>query len=106
MRAAGLAAVPYHNHVPTLGEWGWVVGLRTGRGAGGSDALKPADRVRSRLAGLDFAAVETRFLNPEAMLSMLNFGKGTFDDIDEIEASGESDLAVFYYYRDSDWDLY
>ncbi len=106
VRSAGLAAVPYHNHVPTLGEWGWVLGLRTGRGAGEGDAAGAADRVRSRLAELDFADLETRFLNPDAMLSMLHFGKGTLDDIDEVDVSEESNLAVFYYYRDSDWDLY
>ena len=37
------------------------------------------------------------------MLSMLHFGKG-FDD--EVEVSDETNFAVFYDYRDGDWDLY
>ena len=40
------------------------------------------------------------------MVGMMHFGKGTFDDLSEIEVSNTSNLAVFYYYRDSDWDLY
>ncbi len=117
MRAAGLGAVPYHNHVPTMGEWGFVLGLRlaepgasgaesANRASGAESADRAGTRVRSRLMELDFAGLETRFLNPDAMVSMLHFGKGTLDGAGEIEVSDESNLAVFYYYRDSDWDLY
>ena len=104
VRAAGLAAVPYHNHVPTLGEWGWVLGVAPARRTAG-DVPTP-ETVRARLLELDFAGLETRFLNREAMVAMLHFGKGTFDDLEAIEVSEAANLAVFTYYRDSDWDLY
>lgn len=100
--AAGLVAVPYHNHVPTMGEWGWVLGLKKGPGAGELSG----EALRDRLAEEKFDEVETRFLNRDAMLSMLHFGKGILDDLPEIAVSEESDLAVFTYYRDGDWDLY
>ncbi len=109
VRAAGLVAVPYHNHVPTMGEWGWVLGLRPGgeRSAGEpASSGAAAERLRARLLELDFSATPTRFLNREAMVSMLHFGKGTFEDLDDIEVNEDSSLEVFYYYRDSDWDLY
>ena len=98
-------AVPYHNHVPTLGEWGWVLGVRVGsRPATGGD-LDP-EKLRARLVGLEFGGLETRFLNRDAMHSMLYFGKGFLDDLDAVTVSDESDLAVFHYYRDGAWDLY
>ena len=98
MEAAGLITVRYHNHVPTMGEWGWVLGMR-GRDA----AAQPDDWLRQRLAALSFETLDTRFLNRDAMLSMLHFGKG-FDG--EGEVSNETNFAIFYYYRDGDWDLY
>ena len=56
--------------------------------------------LKKRLSELSFEGLETRFLNRDAMLSMLNFGKG-FDT--EVEVSDERNLSVFYYYRDGDW---
>jgi spermidine synthase len=100
--AAGLVAVPYHNHLPTMGEWGWVVGWKSG--PVGSEI--PPEVLRDRLLEVDFNGIETRFLNREAMLSMLHFGKGVLDDLPTIEVSEESDLHVFSYYRNGAWDLY
>ena len=28
VRAAGFSAMPYHNQIPTMGEWGWVLAMR------------------------------------------------------------------------------
>ncbi len=109
VRAAGLAAVPYHTHVPTLGEWGWVLAQRGPSTAPElSTEPQPSTDVdlRTRLMALDFDDLQTRFLNTDAMVAMLHFGKGVLDDIETIDVSEESSLAVFTYYRDSDWDLY
>ena len=98
MEAAGFVTARYHNHVPTMGEWGWVLGMR------GRDETTPDSQwLRDRLTGLSFERLGTRFLNQDAMVSMLHFGKG-FDD--EVEVSNETTLAVFYYYRDGDWEAY
>ena len=115
VRAAGLDAVPMHNHVPTLGEWGWVI-ARKGPARAPLDALPASapgvvaeasaeahDRLRERLLALDFEHLETTFVNRDAMVSMLYFGKG-FDK--QVDASDHSNLAVFYYYRDGNWDAY
>jgi len=99
VRSAGFAAVPYHNHVPTMGEWGWVLGRKPPEGA----ALA-TETLRAQLLELPSAEIETRFLNREAMLSMLHFGKGTIET--EVEVTETSNLAVYHYYRQGDWDLY
>lgn len=99
--ASGLTAVPYHNHVPTMGEWGWVLGVKPPA----SRAIE-AEALRQRLVEARFDGLETRFLNHDAMVSMLHFGKGLLDNRDTIRVSDEQELAVFYYYRDGAWDLY
>ena len=43
---------------------------------------------------LDFAGLETRFLNRDAMVSMLHFGKGVLDELPEVEVNDEVDAIV------------
>ena len=101
MAAAGLTTASYHNHVPTMGELGWVLGMR---GRDGTRPVPERDRagLRQRLAALTFETLDTRFVNRDAMVSMLHFGKG-FDDA--VDVSDETNFAIFYYYRDGDWEL-
>ena len=101
MDAARLITASYHNHVPTMGELGFVLGMR-GRDDTAPGDDQDRDRFRQRLAGLSFERLGTRFLNRDAMVSMLHFGKG-FDD--EVDVSDETNFAIFYYYRDGDWVL-
>ncbi len=98
LRASGLPAVALHNHIPTMGEWGWALGLKA-PGVG-------TEELKKRLAGLRFADLETRFLNQNAMYSMLNFGKGILDDLDEIRVNSELDLPLYRYYQRGEWDFY
>ena len=98
MREAGFACVPYHNQVPTLGEWGWVLGMDAGE-------TDEAD-LRKALLGLTFERVPTRFLNREALVSMLHFGKGVFDDYGRLEVNRKSHPVLTEYYRRGKWDFY
>jgi spermidine synthase len=93
MTSAGFSALPYHTYVPTMSDWGWVLGVRE---KSGPDPAK-------RLQAVDFDRVETQFLNREAMTGMLSFGKGQFDGLANIEASTELAPSVDRYYRDSEW---
>jgi len=96
--AGGFVTVPYHNHIPTMGEWGWVIGLNIPPG-------RTFDLKRHLLAQ-DYTQVETRFLNRDAMVAMLHFGKGLFDDETEVVVNDEFELTLYRYYRDGAWDLY
>ncbi|MFQ5632010.1 MAG: polyamine aminopropyltransferase [bacterium] len=97
MQAAGLTAIPYHNHIPTMGEWGWVLGVK-------ADVEKSA--LKKHLENVTFDQIETRFLNTDAMRNMLNFGKGLFENLHEIEVNDEFNLALFHYYQKGEWDFY
>jgi len=90
MRAGGLAAVPYHQNVPTFGEWGWWIG-----GLGGAYTR---EQIRISLRGIETVDADTRYLTPEIIASSLSFGKGMLDT-GEAEVSTLLNSAVFHYYR-------
>jgi spermidine synthase len=96
MRAAGLAVVPFHDNVPSFGEWGWWLAGREG-------ALYDAAKLRARLEGIRELPVETRYLTPELIHGSLNFGR------DQLETSEKAittltDSRILQYYLKS-WDI-
>lgn len=93
MQSAGFSVVPYHTYVPTMSDWGWVLGVRGKSGA----------NLKGRLLEIDFEGLETRYLNAESMAGMLSFGKGMFDEVGEILISTELEPKVDQYYRESEW---
>lgn len=82
-----LKPMPYHVHVPSFGEWGFVMASR-----------RPVEPRRLR------PSVPTRFLNQEALAAMFGFGR-------DIGASGEVevnrlDRPVLYIYYQRGWKRY
>ena len=98
MEAAGFSTLPYQNSIPSMGQWGWVLGVR--------QKAMPAQRLKQDLTALEFADIETRFLNRDAMISMAHFGKGLFEKEDKIEPNTQFDHHILKYYRQGSWDLY
>lgn len=98
IEAAGFTTTAFHNNIPTMGEWGWVLGVKTAQ----SDTLD----LKSGLENLRFDDVQTRFLNQDAMKSMLYFGKDTFADLPYIEVNDEYNLVLYQYYQKGEWDYY
>ena len=95
MQSAGLTVLPYHNAIPTMGEWSWILGMRP-------DVITPT-ALRDRVLGLDFSDVETEFLNHEAMNGLIRFWKGTWEGVDEIEINTELEPVIDRYYRQAEW---
>jgi spermidine synthase len=100
VRASGFAALPYHNPVPTMGEWGWVIAVR--REAASRETL------RRRLLAADFDAIPTRFMNRDAMVAMLHFGKGVVGEaqLADIAVNTELNPVLFRYYLSGTWGVY
>lgn len=100
MQAAGLTTLPYHNQVPTLGEWGWVLGVN----------YKDADLnlLKKIVSSFEFKDIDTRFLNHGAMISMIYFGKGMFEPelVDSIKVNRISDPVLLNYYHKGSWGIY
>ncbi len=71
LEAAGLAATPYHDNVPSFGEWGWWIG--------GNAKLYDADRIRGMVGENRVMNEHTRYLTPEMMQASFIFGKGQLE---------------------------
>ena len=100
IKKAGFAVIPYHNHIPTMGEWGWVIG---------ADAkLINESCFKKKILGKNFENMDTRFLNNDAMLSMLYFGKDVFnkEELKRIKENTEIDPVLYRYYLAGSWDMY
>jgi spermidine synthase len=100
IRAAGFEALPYHNQVPTMGEWGWVLAGH-GESPGGT-------KLAGRMGSLDFTGIPTRYLNRDAARAMTGFGKGLFEKamMDSVEINTRHKPVLAGYYRDGRWETY
>ena len=67
MKSAGLCVVPYHDNVPSFGEWAWWIG--------GRDSNTDASELRNRLSSLSDWTEPTRYLTPELVRASLSFGR-------------------------------
>ncbi len=98
MASAGFETLPLHNHVLTLGEWGWVLGMKENWTKG---------NLKTKARQLSFKDVETKWLNQEAMLMMSSFGKDIYFKVqDSIEVNHIQDPVLYRYYLKGNWDLY
>ncbi|WP_035236096.1 polyamine aminopropyltransferase [Desulfobacter vibrioformis] len=66
LASAGFFILPYHENVPSFGDWGWFLCTRKDWGSA---------FWQQRIAALEFS-VPTRFLTPEVFRRELVFGKG------------------------------
>ncbi len=100
IREAGFSILPYHNHIPTMGEWGWILGVRKGE--------PDEDILKEKAVRIDFSDVQTRFLNTDAMISMVHFGKGILDgeEIESIQINSELNPVLYRYYLSGAWEVY
>jgi spermidine synthase len=100
IRSAGFSTLPYHNQIPTMGEWGWVLGV---------DARDISDqKLKKKLLQTDIRNVETKFINRDALVSMIHFGKGIIDAavLDAIDINTEISPVLYHYYLAGNWGVY
>lgn len=98
MEAAGFSAIPLHNQVLTMGEWGWVLGV--------NDQVSDEQMI-TRLKSADYSKIKTRWLNNEAIDLITSFGKNYFlDSYDSIKVNKVHDPVLYRYYLKGSWDLY
>ena len=71
LKAAGFDVVPYHDNVPSFGEWGWWIAVKG----------KSATETRAALANLGKLEISTHYLTSELIAAALVFGKNQLDSI-------------------------
>ena len=98
MAEAGFSVLPYHNNVPTLGDWGFILGI--------DNTLMTEATLKQAVLDISFDTVETRFLSGKAMTGMVQFGKGLFEREDEVEVNRRSQPVFPAYYDNNRWDIY
>ncbi len=96
MQKAGFSTVPLHNQVLTLGEWGWVLGVK-----------KPTIQdLKKQLQNIKIK-VPTKWINSEAMMLITSFGKDFYPwQKDTIEVNKIHNPVLYQYYLKGNWDLY
>ena len=98
IEAANLSVLPYHNHVPTMGEWGFVLGMR-------KTDMK-ASQLKDRALHLSFNDIECKFLDANAMKSMIYFGKGVLDQLHTVQINTHLQPVLHQYYLSGNWGVY
>ena len=97
MAEAGFTTAPLHNQVVSLGEWGWVLGAKSGEKM----------QLKKALQSLKFEGIETRWINHEAMTLVTSFGKRVFpDDEKPVEINQIHNPVLYKYYLNGKWELY
>ena len=93
--SAGFKTLPLHNHVLTLGEWGWVIGS------------KSEQDLKATLHNVSLEGLETQWLTSEALVGLTSFGKNVFRETAKPVRINQIHSPVLYkYYLGGRWDLY
>ncbi len=98
MESAGFTVQPYHNNIPTLGEWGWCLGMKKK-----SITQKV---LKSSVEKIDLINIPTHFLNNEAIISMTHFGKGILSKKADVEINTILNPLLVKYYKKGAWAVY
>ena len=93
LEAAGFRTLPYHDNVPSFGDWGWLLGWKN---------ESTEDAVKAKIARLTRFQVETDYLTPEVFRRALVFGKNWLESRHD-DISTLMDPKVLYYYLDESW---
>ena len=92
LQAAGFRTLPYHDNVPSFGDWGWILAWYD----------TPEMEIRGKLARLRSLPVPTRYLTPEVVRQALVFGKGRLES-EHTDISTLMAPRVLDYYRYESW---
>ena len=99
MSAAGFSTLPMHKHIITMGEWGWILGLKEDW---------QAEQIKASLQHIELDGIPTRWLNRAAIPLLTSFGKDYFETIttDSIQINRMHRPIIHRYYLEGKWDVY
>lgn len=97
IKKAGFSVLPLHVNVPSMGEWGFVIGKKSFQ-----TKRELLDTLRQRLKMMP----STEFLTPEFIKTLFVFGKGLFENLKMIKINQELNPIILNYYRNKLWEVY
>lgn len=89
MNKGGLVVVPFHDNVPSFGEWGWWIG--------GKEERYNENTIRERLTAIESLNGITQYLTPELIRASLVFGKDQLHT-NQSDITSITNSKVFEYY--------
>lgn len=92
LKDSGFNVLPYHEHVPTFGEWGFWIASRDD-----NPALVDLDGAMRRI---DDIPVPVNYMTPDLIDASLAFGKGMLDTREESVNTLVNNV-IFRYYADA-----
>ena len=98
IRKAGFTAVPLHNQIPTMGQWGFILGS--------VDPELTSESLRIKLENITFRGINTRFMDRSAMRHMVQYGKDFLESYQTIRVSTLANPQIHTYYNSGRWDIY
>lgn len=96
IEAAGFSTAPYHDNVPSFGDWGWIMAKR--------DSRFNREKLKSEAQKLRKFPVETQYLTPDVFRSSLVFGKGMLESEDD-SVNTLMHPVLMYQYIDESWKI-
>ncbi len=91
---SGYHALPIHNQILTLGEWGWYICSR--------DLTE--NELKTRIVNMEHVAIETEWWNPGAAKLITSFGK-TYSDTLNVGINTLDNPLVYQYYLKGNWEM-
>lgn len=95
---AGFTTLPYHINVPSLGDWGFILAMPSN--------VVTESALRNDVLNLSFKGIETRYLNKDVVIGMLQFGKGLFENDIHVKINRQSQPVFPLYYNKGRWEIY
>ena len=89
MESAGFTAVPYHENVPSFGEWGWWIAKKNDRNS--------RESLAKELKSIDSLQVNVSYITPELIRGSLNFGKNILKFRDDSVNTIVNNVVFRYY---------
>lgn len=89
LAAAGYQTLPYHDHLPSFGDWGWHLAW-----VGDTSA----QQRREQLQDLQTLSVPTRYLTPDVVRAAFTFGKGVLQPPPDLRANTKLRPVITAYY--------
>ena len=96
IRSAGYEALPYHDNVPSFGDWGWILAWNSG---------ETADRALSRVMALEGLAADEEsleYLSPARLKAAFSFGKSALES-HSVEINTLMSPVLLRYYLSESW---
>ncbi|SEH09226.1 polyamine aminopropyltransferase [Candidatus Venteria ishoeyi] len=90
LRSAGFQVLPYHDYLPSFGDWGWHLAW--------NDKAQSPDELLQNVHQLPEFSVATRYLTPQRMRAAFAFGKGMLTQPPWLRPNSKMQPVIMAYY--------